>query len=331
MARFAGMIGVLSARNIQTALSRTAVAIAALMISLSMVLGMRLMITSFRATIDDWVLGILHADVYLQPIGFETAKWEALFSPEFIEFLEQQPEVEALDLYGATEFTYRDKPIYLVAISAEVVMDRTDFIFTSGDDRANWLAVINGEVFLSESFARRFNKNVGDTLTLQSVHGPRIFRAAAVFIDYSLDQGQVLMDHPTYTENWGPSRLTNIGIFLKPEINAARYVANLQRDIAGRFAVQVFSNRELRQEIHKIFDESFAITYVMQILAGIVAFIGIISAVMSLIVERTRELGILRTVGMRFSQLQRLVFLESGIMGGFAALIAVPAEPRWRW
>jgi putative ABC transport system permease protein len=204
-------------------------------------------------------------------------------------------------------------------------MDRTDFIFTSGDDHENWQRVIEGDVILSESFARRFNKAVGDTVVLQTMHGPRPFRAAAVFIDYSLDQGQVMLDHRTYVENWGASRITNIGIFLKPAVDIRRYLADLRRAIAGRFAVQISSNRELREEVLEIFDQSFAITHVMQILAGIVAFIGIISAVMSLLVERTRELGIMRAVGMSFGQLRRMIFLESGLMGGFASFIAVPA------
>lgn len=325
MSKLAGIIGVLSIRNIRTALSRTAVAIAALMISLSMVLSMSLMITSFRSSVDTWVKSVLQADVYLQTRGFETAKWEALFSPEFIRLLEQQPEVEAIDLYGVTASSYRQQPIFLIAISAGVMITRTDFIFTSGDDRKNWRRLIAGEVFLSDGFARRFHKTTGDTVILQTMHGPQSFRVAAVFVDYSFEQGQVMMDHRTYNENWGPSRITNIGVFLKPDADLRRYVAALRRAVAGRYAVNILSNRELREEVFKVFDQSFAITHVMQILAGIVAFIGIISAVMSLLVERTRELGILRAVGMRFSQLQRLVFLESGLMGGFAALIAVPA------
>jgi putative ABC transport system permease protein len=267
----------------------------------------------------------LQADVYLQPVGFETAKWEALFTPEFIKFLEQQPEIEALDLYGATAFFYRQQPIYLIAISAEAVIDRTDFIFTNGDDRENWQRLIAGEVFLSDGFARRFHKTAGDTVILQTLNGPRSFRAAAIFVDYSFEQGQVMMDHRAYNENWGPSRITNIGVFLKPQADFRQYLTELRRAIAGRFAVHVLSNRELREEVLKVFDQSFAITHVMQILAGIVAFIGIISAVMSLLVERTRELGILRAVGMSFGQLRRMVLLESGLMGGFAALIAAPA------
>jgi len=323
--KFASIIGTLAARNIQTALSRTAVAIAALMISLSMVLGMRLMITSFRSGIDEWVRSVLQADVYLQANGFATAKWDALFSSEFIHFLESRPEVDALNLYGATEFSYHGQPIYLVALSAAVAMERTDFIFTDGDDHENWQRLIAGDVFLSDNFTRRFGKAVGDTILLSTLNGPRAFRVVAVFVDYSFEQGQVMMDHRTYNQNWGQSRITNISVFLKPQSDYRRSVAELRRAVEGRFAVRVLSNRELREEVSKVFDQSFAITHVMQILAGLVAFIGIISAVMSLLVERTRELGILRAVGMSFTQLRRMVFLESGLMGAFAALIAVPA------
>lgn len=325
MNKLAGMIGVLAARNIQTALSRTAVAIAALMLSLSMVLGMGLMIASFRGSLNDWVKSVLQADIYLQPTDAATAKWEALFPPEFIQFLEQQPEIDAIDLYGATAFTYRGQPIYLIAISAVVVKDRLDFIFTQGNDQENWQHLIAGEVFLSDGFARRFHKAVGDTVVLSTLHGPRVFRTAAIFVDYSFEQGQVMMDHRTYTENWGASRITNIGVFLKPQIDFRRYAVDLRRALAGRFAVQVIPNRDLRERVFKVFDQSFAITQVMQILAGVVAFIGIISAVMSLLVERTRELGILRAVGMGFGQLHQMVLIESGLMGALAACIAVPA------
>lgn len=322
--KYAGQPGLLATRGIRAALSRTAVAIAALMLSLAMLLGMRLMITSFRATITAWVNHILEGDVYLSASGIATAKWQAKLAPELIAELQQHPEVEAIDLYGVTEFSYRAQPIYLIAISAEVVRERLHFLFAKNEGRENWQRVIEGEVIISETFARRFRKSGGDTLLLVTRNGPHMFAVADVFIDYSFEQGQVMMDHATYARHWGPSHANNLGVFLKPSVNAEEYITNLRRAFAERYAVRIVSNRELRAEVSRIFDQSFALTHVMQALTAIVAFVGIISAVMSLLVERTRELGILRAVGMSLAQLRRMVLLESGLMGLIAGVIALP-------
>jgi putative ABC transport system permease protein len=196
--RYAGQPGLLATRGIRAALSRTAIAIAALMLALAMVLGMRLMINSFRATITLWVNHVLEGDLYLSPAGFATAKWEAVMAPEFISFMQQQPEVEAIDRYGVTQLDFQHRPIYLVAISAEVVRDRLHFIFTNNRPEDNWSRVLNGEVIVSEMFARRFHKSAGDTILLKTQKGMAQFDIAAVFIDYSFDLGQVMMDHRTY-------------------------------------------------------------------------------------------------------------------------------------
>jgi putative ABC transport system permease protein len=323
--RLAAQPGLLATRSIRAALSRTAVAIAALMLALAMVLGMRLMITSFRATVTAWVNTFLEGDIYLSSSGFATARWEATMSPDFIRYLRDQPEVEAINPYGVTPFVYRGKAIYLVAINAEVIKDRLPFLFAGGRPGENWQGMLNGGVFVSEMFARRFQKSAGDTLHLQTQEGTAVFEVAAVFVDYSFDLGQVMMDHRVFAQRWGPSRVNSLSVFLKPGVNTAEYAAALRRAAVGKFAVQVASNRELRDAILNTFDQTFRITYVMQLLAGLVAFIGIISAVMSLLIERTRELGILRAVGMSLRQLRSMIFLESGLMGTFAGLIALPA------
>ncbi len=322
--KHAGQPGLLATRGIRAALSRTAVAIAALMLSLAMLLGMRLMITSFRGSVDTWMNQVLEGDVYIATSGFNAAKWQAHMDPEFIAWLEPQPEIEAINLYGVTEYEYRNKPIFLINTSAAVLEERTRFLFQHNESRENWQRVRAGEVLISETFARRFDKNAGDTLALKTPHGMSVFHIADVFIDYSFEQGQVLVDRETYRKHWGPPHANNLGIFLKPEVNREAYITSLRRGVAGRFEVMISSRRELREEVLRIFNQSFAITNVMQVLTAIVAFIGIISAIMSLLVERTRELGILRAIGMSLAQLRRMVFLESGLMGTIAGLIALP-------
>ncbi|RIK72477.1 hypothetical protein DCC62_19515, partial [candidate division KSB1 bacterium] len=300
--KHAGQAGLLATHSIRAALSRTSVAIAALMLALAMVLSMRLMISSFRNTINAWVSQALQGDVYLSPLGFDTAKWSAVMTPAF-----------------------RGKPIYLVQVSPEVLVDRSNFAFTRGTGKEHWPKLRAGEVIISENFALRFGKGVGDTLLLSGLAGPQSFKIAAIILDYSLDQGQVMMSHETYARYFGLPRITNMALYLTPGVDASDYVVALRRAVAGKFEVEVKSHRELRAEVLRIFDQSFAVTQVMQVLAGIVAVIGIISAVMSLLVERTRELGILRAVGMTLAQMRRMIFLESGLMGVFAGLIALPA------
>jgi putative ABC transport system permease protein len=234
------------------------------------------------------------------------------------------PEVEAVSTYRASEFEYKGRLIYLVSIRAGVLIHRTDFIFQQGNDLDNWKAVERGEVIVSESFAQRFAVTAGDHVELLTTHGPRVFKVAAVFVDYSFDQGQVMMDHATYAVNWGPVRINSVGIFLKPGVNHQDFLKRLRAPGAKTFSVQISSNRELRQQVLNIFDQTFAITHVLQVLATIVAFIGIVSAILSLLIERTRELGTLRAIGMSWAQLRRMIFLESGMMGGFASLLAMP-------
>jgi len=324
MRRMVDITGLLATRSIRGALSRTSVAIAALMISLSMVLGMQIMINSFRASINTWVNSVLQADFYVSPIGGTTARWQAVLPDKLIQKINALPEVEAVNTYRAAEFEYEGRLVYLVSIRAEVLMNRTDFIFKQGRDHENWLALRRGEVVVSESFAQRFSVAAGDRVELLTAEGPRAFRVAAVFVDYSLDQGQIMMDHATYAENWGPVRINSAGIFLKTGVAPQIFLSRLNAMSREEFAVQISSNRQLRQQILEIFDQTFAITRVLQVLAMLVAFIGIVSAILSLLIERTREFGTLRAVGMSLAQMRRMIALESGLMGGLASLLATP-------
>ena len=86
-----------------------------------------------------------------------------------------------------------------------------------------------------------------------------------------------------------------------------------------------YANRALRDASLEIFDRTFAITGVLRLLAFVVAFIGVLSALMALQLERRRELGVLRAHGMIPRQLWELVITQTGLMGIVAGLLAVPA------
>ena len=122
-----------------------------------------------------------------------------------------------------------------------------------------------------------------------------------------------------------------MGIFLQPGVDVDRVVGEMTAAVNGRQDVLIQSNQALRAGSLEIFDRTFAITAALRLLAIVVAFIGVLSALMSLQLERARELGVLRATGMTVRQLWGLTFLETGLMGGIAGLLAVPVGYVLAW
>lgn len=122
-----------------------------------------------------------------------------------------------------------------------------------------------------------------------------------------------------------------VGLILEPGVTADAVIADIEASLAGRRDVLVQSNEALRRGSLEIFDRTFAITSALRLLAVIVAFIGVLSALMSLQLERARELGTLRATGMTRPQLWVLTLLETGLMGIVAGLLAMPVGYVLAW
>ena len=153
----------------------------------------------------------------------------------------------------------------------------------------------------------------------------------AVFYDYSSDQGSIFIGDATYRALWDDDRVSAIGLFVAPGQLVDEVAAALAAEFAGRPDVLVQSNEALRRGSLEIFDRTFAITSALRLLAVIVAFIGVLSALLSLQLERARELGTLRATGMTRRQLWGLTLLETGLMGATAGLMALPVGYALAW
>jgi putative ABC transport system permease protein len=153
----------------------------------------------------------------------------------------------------------------------------------------------------------------------------------AVFYDYASDQGTILIDNDTYLALWGETPVVAASLLVEPGQSVEKVLAEIQDAYAGRADLLIRSNEALRRGSLEIFDRTFAITSALRLLAVIVAFIGVLSALMSLQLERARELGTLRATGMTRRQLWALTLLETGLMGTVAGLLALPAGYALAW
>jgi len=132
------------------------------------------------------------------------------------------------------------------------------------------------------------------------------------------------MSRDTYDGSFDDSGTTSLGLFLVEDADRDRVVRELEARVPAGLTVDIQSNRTLRDASLEVFDRTFEVTAVLRLLAFVVAFVGVLSALMALELERSRELGVLRANGMTPGQVWQLVTTQTGLMGVVAGVLAVP-------
>jgi len=184
--------------------------------------------------------------------------------------------------------------------------------------------VREGAVIVSEPFAFRHRlPPTGGAVELLTDRGPRTFPVAGVFYDYATEHGLVLMARNVYERHWDDRGVSSLGVYVAPGRSVEQVTRDLRAALAGT-ALMVTPNRALRDRALAIFDRTFAVTQALRLLAGVVAFIGVWSALVALQVERTRELATLEVLGLTPGQMWALTMLETGFMGAVAGMLSLP-------
>jgi putative ABC transport system permease protein len=193
-------------------------------------------------------------------------------------------------------------------------------------DRADvWSAMQEGGVLVSEPLANRLGmKRPGGEVKLYTGLGWRSFQVLGIYYDYASSEGTVFMALNVYRSFWQDESLTALGLRLKPGVSADQVTRGLQDHLAGRQRLLIRPNSALRRDVMVVFDRTFAITVALRVLATGVAFIGVLNALLLLQLEKQREVGILRALGLTGRQLWQLVMVETGLMGLAAGLLAMP-------
>ncbi|MCE2486701.1 MAG: ABC transporter permease [Desulfurellaceae bacterium] len=318
------IVGRLCIRSVLASLSRTAVAIAALMVAVSVTVGVGIMIESFRQTVAYWLENALQADIYIAPPSLVSRWNEGSLDPAVVARLSAAPGVEAVSTYRRVSVESPTGRVQLVALRLDV--DRySSYRFVEGRPEVVWPAFeAEHTVIVSEPYAYHHRLRVGGAVRLRTDRGVHDFRVAGIFADYGSDRGLVMMSRRTYEQFWHDRGVSSLGLWLSPDRDVAAMVASLRRLVGSVQEVELRSNRSLRQASLEIFDRTFTITSVLHLLTTAVAFIGVLSALMALQLEREREFGVLRATGFTPRQVWGLVTAQTGVMGLLAGLLALP-------
>lgn len=311
----------LAASNLSRALVRNAVTIASLAAAVAMTIGVSVMVFSFRRTVESWIEQTLVADLFIAPASNEVVGPSSFIPPEAIRFLESHPAVAAIDTFREISVPAGGR---MVAIAIVRGSDRRRLRFLRGDDKAIMRRFYSDPcVLVSESFARKQHVREGEALELTTPEGPRKFPVAGTFYDYTRDEGLVFMSEQAFLPLWKDSRVNSVAVYLRPQ-HSADEVAQAFRAASSRSGqFMILSNAELRTRVFEIFDQTFAVTYVLRTIAVLVAVVGICLTLTTLITERTRELAVLRAIGASVGQLRKVLLWEAAMIGLLAALVGV--------
>jgi putative ABC transport system permease protein len=283
-----------------------------------------IMVGSFRQTVLLWMGDQLPADLYMRPAGDPAADRHPTITSELAATIATLPGVAAIDRLREYEISYDGMPAELASVELRVLRSYHKADFLSGRSSTEVLAELRdtNAVIVSEPFANKHRVRRGDSITLSLGDSKTTFRVADVFYDYSSERGAILMDRNTalhYLPDLAPS---NLAIYIAPDASLENVRAEIEQ-AAARHRVLIFSNRDLRREALRIFDRTFAITYALEAVAVLVAVMGVAGALLALVIDRRRELGLLRFLGAASRQVRKLILVEAGLLGLLAAFAGV--------
>lgn len=309
--------GRLAHANLAGSLSRLSVSVAALSLSLSMMVAVAVMIGSFRETVMYWVGQTLQADLYISPARRSGSSRDAAIAPEVERRVRAHPQVAAVDRFRSINVPYGEALVGVASGEFAVLLSHGSLLFKGPADGRAALAQGIGRdaVVISEAFALKYRLSAGDRLTLPTPAGPAGFDVLAVYYDYSSERGFAVMDRTTFVRHFGDARPASLTVYLREGAEPDRVRAELLAATPDEHRLFVHTNASLRREVLRIFDSTFAITYALEAIAIFVAILGVAGTLLTLVLERRRELSMLRLVGASRRQVRAVVMIEAGLLG----------------
>jgi putative ABC transport system permease protein len=237
----------------------------------------------------------------------------ALFPPDIADALRAVPFIDVIDRVRGKDVVYGDTIVALGSGDFAVIAEHGDLpmITPRSPREALTNAIRTHGVVVSESFALKFGKSVGDVIEI----APARFPITGIYRDYSNDRGVVVMDRALYVRTFHDEAINTVVVFLKPGTTIDFARRELERTFGPRYNAFVVTNGEVRAEVMKIFDQTFMITYALLGVAIVVAVLGIVNTMAALILERSRELALLRIGGLSLRELTTMIVLESSLLG----------------
>jgi putative ABC transport system permease protein len=329
---FFGAEGLLGRANLGRDRTRTGLTVSALIIALSAVVTLGVVANSAGATADRWVSSVLPGGYAIRfglPVDIDT------YQPQLEGTTGTAAVTPIADFPAVVRHGESQREASVAGIDPTVFSATDSLIFVKGSREAAFQALQEGgAVLVSDPVARRDKLGIGSTIDLaQPGTDAHSFKVAGI-IAYSLPsrsaEGSLLISLADARELFGASSAEVWAFVKQPNITDAAFHAALAQQ-AKAYAAELLTAAGLSSDLERSLDRVIGLFDVLALLAVVIAGLGIVNTLGVSVVERAREIAILRSHGMTTGQVQAMVVAEASIMGAIGGIAAVVTGVLMSW
>jgi putative ABC transport system permease protein len=304
--------------------ARSGITVATVVISLAAIFTIAAFVSSVRGSLLTWVDQMVTADLIISSGARTAGPTNVPLRENLVPELRKIAGIKIIDLYRLIRSTYRQKPILIESFSARDSAAVRNLPMLNGDGRRALQEMAEGKgVIVSESFQSKFGKGMNDRVELMTPSGLIGFDIIGVYIDYSSDAGSVLLDRSLYKKYWQDDLIDAFDLWLEPGTSEAAIAETIKARYGEPYQLFISTHRQLKEAVVRIMEQSFVVNYAVEIVAIVVAIFSVINTLLASILDRTREIGVLRAIGATQAQVRRIIFMEAGWMGLIGGIVGL--------
>ncbi len=318
-----GNEGRLGSSNINRARGRTALTVAALMVGISMVVGINGLTNSFEQDIEQWMDSALGGDLFVRsPLPMQ---------PDLEARLLALPEVTAVTasrIVASRLLTHsgEDEFSLFVAIDPESFLTVRGLRIQEGPEPADIMARLQqgGAVYVGADVANKFDLGVGDSITMETRRGRRAFEIVAIVLDFGAGETpSVTGSLADLRRYFGVNDVSSFSVRLADGADLTAVSTIIETQLGRGQNLSVEGKEAFEAKIRTLSAEAFSLFDVLGLIGLVVAALGVVNTMLMNVLERTRELGGLRSLGMSRSQVRRMILAEATTIGFIGAIFGV--------